>query len=220
MIGKLQFYAPAGIEFRPEHLLRIQGYRDMSQVRADVKDVAEAMVERAMALLAPEVYYRQATMTHGADGSVNLGEGSRFQSQELTSVTSDCHGCIVFVLTLGPQLDDESQRLLMNMDVVEALFLESAGWVAIEQATRDFAQHLASSLSESGQRLTRRLGPGYADWPLEQQAVLFDLLKDAPLKVQLLESYAMLPKQSRSGLYGVRPEKTQTQDINNRQVEV
>ncbi len=52
---------------------------------------------------------------------------------------------------------------------------------------------------------TRRLGPGYVDWPLEEQAALVALLDGAPLPVRLLDSCAMIPKKSRSGLYGLRP---------------
>ncbi len=122
-----------------------------------------------------------------------------------TKVFAGCAEVMVFVLTLGPALDAESERLTAEDEIVEALFLEMAGWLAVEQATKALALHLSDLLRDQRLGLTRRLGPGYADWPLDEQAGLFALLEAAPLPVRLLESCAMIPKKSRSGLYGLCP---------------
>jgi cobalamin-dependent methionine synthase I len=85
------------------------------------------------------------------------------------------------------------------------LFLEMAGWLAVEQATKALALHVAEQVRDERLGPTRRLGPGYVDWPLDEQTGLFTLFEDAPLPVRLMESCAMIPKKSRSGLYGLRP---------------
>ena len=43
-----------------------------------------------------------------------------------------------------------------------------------------------------------------SEWPLEEQKSLFALFEGRAISVQLLDSCAMIPKMSRSGLYGVR----------------
>ena len=48
------------------------------------------------------------------------------------------------------------------------------------------------------------LDSGTCEWPLEEQKALFDLFRHATLPVRLLESCAMLPKMSRTGLYALR----------------
>jgi hypothetical protein len=96
---------------------------------------------------------------------------------------------------------------------VEGLFLDSAGWLAVESVTRQFADRLKGESAYRGLRLTRRLGPGYSyrleggvvSWALDEQQVLFSALGHDPLPVSLLDSAAMQPKMSRSGLYGLRP---------------
>ena len=109
------------------------------------------------------------------------------------------------MLTLGPALDAETERLTANDEIVEALFLEMAGWLAVEQATKALALRVSDQIRGERLGLTRRLGPGYVDWPLDEQAGLFALLADVSLPVRLMDSCAMLPKKSRSGLYGLRP---------------
>ena len=93
-----------------------------------------------------------------------------------------------------------------------ALLLDTAGWLAIESVTRQFSERLKADCETVGLRLTRRMGPGYtyrvgremAPWGLEEQAGLFRVLGEEVSPVTVLESGAMLPKMSRSGLYGLR----------------
>ena len=127
------------------------------------------------------------------------------KNDALVEVFAGCGEVMAFVLTLGPAFDAESERLTAADEIVEALFLEMAGWLAIEQATRALALHVSDQVRNQRLGLTRRLGPGYVDWPLDEQAGLFALLADVSLPVRLMDSCAMLPKKSRSGLYGLRP---------------
>jgi hypothetical protein len=186
-------------------ILRLQGYRDRSRIRPRVREIAAKTAALAGTLIAPVTYYRRVRVESCTPQALSLETGTRFHSAEFATVLDNCGEVVVFVLTLGADLDAETERFTANEEIVEALFLEMAGWIAVERATRNFAGHLSSNLRDEGLALTRRLGPGYVDWPLQEQAALFQALDGAPLSVQLLESCAMVPKKSRSGLYGLRP---------------
>ncbi len=185
-------------------LLRIQGYRDLDRVRPRIKDIAARAADLAQSVAAPEAYYRRVAIESCTAEALQL-EGTTFHSARFAKVFAGCGEVMVFVLTLGPALDAESERLTANDEIVDALFLEMAGWLAVEQATKALALQVSDEIRGESLGLTRRLGPGYVDWPLDEQAGLFALLADVTLPVQLLESCAMLPKKSRSGLYGLRP---------------
>jgi hypothetical protein len=185
-------------------LLRMQGYRDLDRVRPRVRDIATKAAELAQAVAAPEAYFRRLAIRSCTPEALRL-EGTTFHSARFAKVFAGCGEVVVFVLTLGPAFDAEAERLTGRDAIVEALFLEMAGWLAVEQATKALALHVSGRVRDQRLGLTRRLGPGYVDWPLEEQADLFALLEAAPLPVRLLESSAMIPKKSRSGLYGLRP---------------
>jgi hypothetical protein len=122
---------------------------------------------------------------------------------------------VAFVLTLGPQLDAHVHELTGNDDLLGALLLETAAWLCVEDATRQFTRHLRDAAAARGMRITSRLGPGYSYrigdstcvWPLEEQAQLFALFAGAQLPVTLLESGAMQPRMSRSGMIGIAPRR-------------
>ena len=200
-----QRFVPGEIQIPVKPLLRIHGYRDIPAVRADVRNIAETMAACAQDLLAIEAYYRRLRIASSRDGEVVLETGTRFRSAALGQTLEGCQEIFVFVLTLGPRLDEKTQALLQDINVVEALFLETAGWLGVERATKALAQHLWEQVTDSGLGLSRRLAPGYADWRLEDQGALFALFDALALPVRLLESYAMMPKNSRSGVYGLRP---------------
>ncbi len=186
-------------------LLRMQGYRDPSRIRADVREIATRAAALAETVVTPEAHYRRVAVSDCADGALVLEAGVIFHSEQFATVLRDCREVIAFVLTLGTAIDEETRKLAEKDAIVDALFLETAGWYAVEQAARNFARYLWTLSQKDGYRLSRRLGPGYYDWPLEEQADLFRLFEGAPLPVRLLESCAMLPKKSRSGLYGLLP---------------
>ncbi len=192
-------------ELPVDPLLRMQGYRDLARVRPRIRAIAAKAAVRARDLAAPQAAYRRVAIRSCTPEALELEGGFTFHSARFAKVFADCHEVMAFVLTLGPALDAETERLTERDDIVDALFLEMAGWLAVEQATKALARHFADEVRSAGLGPTRRLGPGYVDWPLEEQAKLFALFADAALPVQLLESSAMVPKKSRSGLYGLRP---------------
>ncbi len=200
-------YHPEDVKIPVGALLRLQGYRRPEQVRPRVMAAAVAAAERARDLLQPEVIYRRVAIEARAAGLLTLETGTRFRSDRCVKVLADCQEVVVFVLTLGQALDDAGCALERGEDVLAPLFLEVAGWLGVEKATRSFAGHLLRSLDPGAGRLTPRQGPGYADWRLEEQKDLFDLFAGVALPVRLQESCAMAPKKSRSGLYGIIPSR-------------
>lgn len=206
-------YVPGGIRVRVEPLLRIHGYRCPGRVRRDVREHAERAVGLANSLFDPIVVYRQVPVERCDARGLVLGTGVAFESPVFMLYANGMREAVVFVLTTGAGFGPRVEEFLARDDVLDALFLETAGWLGIESTTRSFAQHLREVAARQGWRITRRLGPGYSyrtgngqvEWELRDQSRLFEVFGDAPLPVELLESGVMLPKLSRSGLYGLAP---------------
>jgi hypothetical protein len=110
----------------------------------------------------------------------------------------------------------------LRADARRPVLLEAAGWVAVEEITRQFTERLAHDVNEEGLACSRRLAPGYTfrigsrkvGWPLEQQKLFFTLFDGTRLPVELLDSCAMTPKMSRTGLFGLRPATAATPSSN------
>jgi hypothetical protein len=196
-----------------ERMLRTQGYRNIDAVRPAIRTAAENCANRAVELIAPSIHYRRASIQRMDGDKIILSQGGTFSCVAFPKVLGGAAEIIAFVLTLGQALDTAAIELMDRYDLLEALFLETAGWLCIEQTTKSFVGALHRWARPSGFRLSSRMGPGYAyqvggrevRWRLEDQVPLFSLFDSERLPVRLLDSCAMLPKMSRSGLFGVSP---------------
>ena len=207
-----RFTAPA-IDVRADRILRIQGYSDLERVRPRIRKAAEFAAAMAMDVACGTAGLRHLTISRlDAGGELELSERWRFHSAAFPRYLAGCGSVVAFALTAGATFDEHIDALMRDDKPVEGLFLHSAGWLAVESVTRQLADRLKRDCAARGLRLTRRLGPGYsyrlgeqlASWGLDEQRQLFAALGDVPLPVTLLESSAMQPQMSRSGLYGLR----------------
>jgi len=150
------------------------------------------MAARADAVVAPEAWWR-----------VVLGAGLRFSGRAVRLHLAGGELAVAFVLTVGAALEAEVLALGEAREPLDAFLLDTAGWAAIERAVRQLRLDLRARARTRGFRLTHRLGPGYADWPLEEQGRLLELFANAPLPVRLSEHGVLVPFKSITGIFGL-----------------
>jgi len=197
-------FTTGSIRVRTEPMLRIQGYSRLDQVHPQVTEAVKRMARSAEGLFEPGIWHRLLKVDHLEGNRLTLETGTVLQCDDFANTLIGCTAVVVFILTMGKPLDKEAQALSSDGNVLDLLFLETAGWLGVEEATRLLVTRLRSWAKEHGYGLTRRFAPGYGAWPLTGQQSLFSLFQGIALSVQLLESCAMLPSMSRSGMWGIR----------------
>lgn len=212
--GELTAFHPERPVVSSERILRIQGYSDFSKVRPVIRRTAEAMADVAMSASVPCVAYRRIPVRAIRSDELEVEGSATFHCRAFARTLENCTQVVPFVLTAGADIDDRVVALAEAGDLLEAVLLETAGWLCVEDATRQFKIRLRTEALNFGHRITSRLGPGYSYkidgemcmWPLEEQTTLFGLLGGGGnLPVSLMRSCAMRPKLSRSGMYGEAP---------------
>ena len=195
-----------------EKVLRMQGYADPSAVPTIIRETAEAMAAQVAQVAMPRAFHRAVPIERLEEGTL-VADGIALHCDAFGARFARCREVVPFVLTLGEAFDERVIAHAEGGDLLEALLLEGAGWLAMEEATARFVEHLKAGASARGLRVTTRLGPGYTyrsgdrsfAWPLVEQRALFELLAEPALPVTLLEGFAMKPKFSRSGMHGLAP---------------
>jgi len=171
------------------------------------------MAEIASRLSEPAVAYRHVPICQLREDCLELPDGVTLHCEAFARFLDGCTEVAPFVLSTGEKLSRKVVELVDAGDLLEGVLLEAAGWLAIEDATRQFKVHLREESLRRKLRITSRLGPGYSYkignrvsiWALEEQPALFRLFGDAELPVSLMHSCAMQPKMSRSGMFGIGP---------------
>ncbi len=192
----------------PDLILRLQKYKKLEAVPAPVRQAARAMATLAECLVEPEGrLWRAPVRRVEPEGAVFVGDGVEFQSRALARLLRGATEAIAVLLTIGPRLETRAREMMAEEQFLEALLLDTAGWVAIDVLAKALRRDLSADAKTQGFRLTHRMAPGYADWGLEQQHVLFSTFGQEALPVQLTEACVMLPQKSISGIYGLIPEQ-------------
>ncbi len=208
----------APIDLGADRILRVHGYADVSRIRPRARrPIVQAVTEMtalAKSLIQPAVHSNRFDIAQLDAGQLRLSNGIELASPAFDRFLAHASGVVLFVLTAGPAIDDELQRLNAAGDLLRQLFLDTAGWMIVEAITKQMVIQLRARVTADGLRLSRRMGPGYSyplgdggytTWPLEDQRPLFAAFNDPDLPIQLLDSCAMQPRMSRSGLLGLIP---------------
>ena len=196
-------------------LLGVHKYKDMSKVRPVILKAAEKAASLSGDYSQPEAVFTTIGIRDIDEDGVELENGSRLNCRAFSSKLEGCTALLVFVITLGSPLDEAvSAGFADGADPLGPLFLDTGGWLMIEAVTREFSRYLKEERFGGSHSLSIRMAPGYSyrvsskeervEWDLLEQQKLFGVFTSADLPVELLESGAMIPRMSRSGIFGVR----------------
>ena len=184
--GRLERWEPRRLAIDPWTILRLSRYKRREAVAPAIWETAGSMAARAEALAEPWALLAPARVAATDPAGARLAGGPRFSGRAVTTLLSGCPLAVAFVLTLGPRLEHEVGALAARRELLESFLLDTAGWAAIEAAVRALRLDLGARLRPAGWRITHRLAPGYADWPLEEQAALLGLFAEAEPPARLL----------------------------------
>lgn len=198
-----------------ERLLGVHKYKDMSKVRPVIKKAAEGAVDAASRLSQPEAVFLRVGIKDCEGDGLTLANGVRLECPAFEEKLASSTEILAFVITLGAELDEAvSKGFADGTDPLGPLFLDTGGWLMIEAVTRAFSSYLKEDHFGPDYALSMRMAPGYSyrvenqeervSWDLLEQEKLFGLFGKADLPVELMDSGAMLPRMSRSGIFGVR----------------
>jgi len=156
----------------------------------------EQLVDTARACLQPKALYKVCYIEKKIEDAV-IVEGSRFSSKVLRKNLDSVQRIFPYVVTIGKAFDE---ALTACTDFLEKFFLDTIGNVALHSVRKHLTSHLQSKY---GIGKVSFMNPGsLADWPIQAQKPLFDLLGDvnAAIGVKLTKSLLMLPTKSLSGI--------------------
>ncbi|MBQ6423758.1 MAG: Vitamin B12 dependent methionine synthase activation subunit [Acidaminococcaceae bacterium] len=160
--------------------------------------VAEAVIDAAYIKLKSELQPRYTVKRFGCcaeEASVLLDNGTVFRSKALARYVGEATELFLFGATLGSRVDSALRRMALT-SVAEAGAGQAVASALIETYCDDCCAELQKQLPE-GKKLKWRFSPGYGDWALEEQKILFPVLDCAhTIGLTLTESCMMAPVKS------------------------
>ncbi len=98
--------------------------------------------------------------------------------------------------TIGKDLEAEVTALSREGVMLEAVLLDSAGSVAVEEVADYIENVISENARKEGEKTSPRASPGYGEWKISNQKNLFELLRPERIGVALKKSMMMSPRKS------------------------
>ena len=191
------------IEIDKQQVCRYIGYEDGQKLSARISSLIDDYAEHAHSLINPSYSYVIKDV-EWARGSMAFVEGSIiFKSRIIAKLLERCTRVAIFLVTIGKYLEETSFRLAKDGLILQATVLDAIGSVAVEKVA-DFVQSRTREIAKAqGDVTSRRFSPGYCDWNIGQQRMVFYALTGNTIGIRLTGECLMMPQKSISGIIGI-----------------
>jgi hypothetical protein len=188
-----------------EQVLRNIGYRSSRKLPARMVTLISDYVEHAGYLVDSSYSYviKDIEQVHGSYAMI---EGSiAFKSEVIAGLLENCNKVAVFLTTIGGYLEEMVNQLAEDKFVLQAAVLDAIGSGAVEKLANTVQKMVGDEASTEGLYMSQRFSPGYCDWNVEQQRMVFQAMDGDSVGIKLTEECLMLPRKSVSGIIGIGP---------------
>ena len=109
----------------------------------------------------------------------------------------------LFVATIGAGMEKWSKQLLVEGDPVMGYLVDTIASITVENVTNYLHDNIGREMSKNEFNITNRYSPGYCNWSVSEQQLLFSLLPPNFCGISLTQSSLMIPIKSVSGVIGI-----------------
>lgn len=191
------------VDITRQELCRRIGYTADVEPSPRIASIVDESLANARYLIDPSYAYVILDV-NGVEGEVaHLGDSITFRSKVISGLLKNCSMAAVFVLTIGPKIEKLAVKLADDGMILESYVLDAIGSSAAEK-TADLVQGIIGEIAHlQGLSISRRFSPGYCDWPITEQEILFRAIDGNSTGVSLSEGCLMTPQKSVSGIIGM-----------------
>ena len=190
-------------EISESEVYRYLGYDEKKHI---VTDDMRLLIKKCIALMLdtiePKVTVSPVLPVVREEEGVLVGS-CRLSGKDIAAHLDKCREAVFMAATLGNEIDTLIRRT-ETLNMAEAVILDAAANVAIEQVCQTEEDRIREEIIRSGKYLTMRFSPGYGDLPIETQHEFLRML-DAPRKIGLTvtSSHIMTPRKSITSIMGI-----------------
>jgi hypothetical protein len=193
------------LDIDKQQVLNHIGYGTSHTPSARVESLVKEYADNICHLIEPSYSYviRDINSVRGSRVAI---EGSvTFRSNVIAQLLEQCQKVAVFVLTIGSRLGDVVRLLSKDGLMVQAAVLDAIGSDAAETLAHVVQDIIGKQAEAEGLGISLRFSPGYCDWKVSQQKMVFRAMNGDTAGVRLTDGCLMVPQKSISGIIGIGP---------------
>ena len=190
-------------EISESEVYRYLGYDETKHILTDeIRMLITKCIRQMLDTIEPKVTVSPVLPVSREEDGVMVGS-CRLSGKDIAAHLDKCQEAVFMAATLGNKIDMLIRRT-ETLNMAEAVILDAASNVAIEQVCQMEEDRIREEIIRSGRYLTIRFSPGYGDLPIQTQHEFLRML-DAPRKIGLsvTSSHIMTPRKSITSIMGI-----------------
>ena len=191
------------VEIDRNGVWRSMGYSADNEPPARIASLIDEYIENASQLMEPSYTYVIRNVDLLQDSRVLIEGPVVFQSKIIARLLSKCKKVAVLVVTIGDRLEEMARSLARDGLMLQASVLDAIGSNAVVKLADYVQSAIARKAGSEGLVASRRFSPGYCDWDISQQMMIFHAVKRDSIDVDLTDKCLMVPQKSISGIVGL-----------------
>ncbi len=191
------------IDIDREQVLSHIGYEGDYEPSARIKSIVDDYIENYHDLIESAYSYVIRNIESIQGDSVTIEGSVTFESKVIARLLERCEQVAIFALTIGNHLEEMVAYLAENGLVLQATVLDAVGSGVTEKLAGFVEDRIRLMSDIDGLVTSRRFSPGYCDWDISQQLMVFRAVERDSTEVQLTDDCLMIPSKSLSGIIGI-----------------
>lgn len=183
---------------------KIMGYRDKS-IPGHFEQLMIQAIEQLPKRCKIQAGYRIADFELCSEHKDQFDvSGIRFSADRIiTSKLKHSTEVALFLCSIGSGMEDWIVELNAQHDLAAGYIANTIASTAVESAVNILHDHIGLKMKGMGLGITNRYSPGYCNWSVVQQHLLFRFFPKSFCGVKLNETALMFPIKSVSGIIGI-----------------
>jgi len=195
-------------EIPTKNVIRRLGYPSGEQVpEGKVGPFFEATMKIAPDMIKPRAVYRILPVDTRTNLVITFPDiDFRIRSTQVAKMLRSTDKVIVFMVTIGADLEEKVKQLMDDGNMTEAVILDAIGSETADAAADKLHHDVLKNLAQTaGCTITPRFSPGYGDWPVTVQREILQVCGGSQIGISVNDSFLMQPRKSVSAVLGWKP---------------
>jgi hypothetical protein len=180
------------------------GYSD-GAIPAHFEEMIDDILVRLPAYCELQAGYRILEVKKPDDRNDGLFVGNKFFKLQkiVTGQLRKSEQAALFICTIGRAMELWAKKLSTEGDATRSYLVDTIASITAEQTTDALHDHIKKQMQMQELKITNRYSPGYCDWSVAEQHLLFSFFPANFCGMTLTESALMVPIKSVSGIIGI-----------------
>ena len=205
MLESIIFLEKISIDPPYEKIYQRLGFKKRTtQISEIQQEETDRFIQKASFIISLKGSFLRLAIKHNDGEKIILDGGLTFTSKKLSAFLHDCRETVFMAATAGSAIMEAIKDKTRQDDLAAAVVYDATASEMTDAGLDWIMDYLNQHLRREGKALLpRRFSAGYADFNLENQRAIYDMLQMGKIGVTINFNFILLPEKSVTAISGI-----------------